>query len=129
MGKYIPSRTARIILLAMIVVFAVMRMFLHSFPATSLSIGPYTVPPLFSGVILVIGAGLPLMLRLPRGLFRWVLAATYGTGLALILDEWVYLIVTEGSDSDYLRSESLIGAGILLILVTIYVIALASRKP
>lgn len=128
MAKIFPSRTARIILLAMIGVFALLRLILHSFPSANLELGPYNIHHLFVGIILVIGAGTPLILRLPRGLNRWFLAATYGTGLALILDEWVYLIVTEGTDSDYLLAESVYGAVFFIAVVALYVAVLAYHK-
>ncbi len=128
MAKLFPSRTGRIILLSMISVFVVTRLFLYSFPSTNLDIGPYNIHHLFIGIILVIVAGSPLILRNPSGRLRWFFAATYGAGLALILDEFVYLIVTEGTDSDYLVSESLVGAAAMIAITAIFVAILAYRK-
>lgn len=128
MAKDFPSRTARIILSSMIVVFVLLRLFLHTFSTTNLDIGPYNVHHLFIGILLVIGAGLPLILKMPRGTSRWVLASILGAGLALILDEWVYLIITDGSDASYLLPESVIGAAILMAIVAVYIVALAKKR-
>lgn len=112
----------------MIVVFVLLRLFLHTFSTTNLDIGPYNVHHLFIGILLVIGAGLPLILKMPRGTSRWVLASILGAGLALILDEWVYLIITDGSDASYLLPESVIGAAILMAIVAVYIVALAKKR-
>ena len=115
-------------LLAMIIVFVGMRLFLHTFPDTNLDIGEYNIHHLFTGILLMVVAGLPLMLRLPTGFMRWGLAATYGAGLAMVLDEWVYLIVTDGSDSEYTESASVYGAAALIAIVAIYITVLAWKR-
>jgi len=112
----------------MVCVFVLTRLFLHTFPSTNLEVGPYNIHHLFVGIVLVVVAGLAMILRTPRGMTRWILAAMYGAGLALVLDEWVYLIVTEGSDAEYLLPKSLIGAVILIVGSAIFVIVLAHRK-
>ena len=128
MTKHFPSRTARVILLSMIAVFIVFRLFMHKFSTTNLDIGPYNIHHMFIGILLIVGASLPLILRAPNGRNRWILAATLGAGLALVLDEWVYLIVTGGSDAEYLLPESVIGAAVLIALVALYTTALAWRR-
>jgi len=132
MGYFISnrfsSRTARTILLSMILVFVALRAYLTFFPSTNLDIGPYNVHHLFTGVLLLIACSLPLILRSPNGTVRWILATGVGAGLGLVLDEWVYLIVTDGSDSAYLLDKSLWGAVFFIAVTAIYIVILAWQK-
>lgn len=56
--------------------------------------------------------------------------AIFGIGLSLALDEWVYLIATDGSNMSYLLPVSLWGGVILVGLTCLYIGALYlwSRK-
>jgi len=74
-----------------------LRIYLYFLPSTNLDIGSFNIHHLFVGILLIIVAGLPLILfsGLSR-LFKFSSIA-FGSGLSLILDEWLYLIVTDGS--------------------------------
>lgn len=112
----------------MILVFVALRVYLTLFPSSNLDIGPYNIHHLFTGVLLLIACSLPLILRSPNGATRWILAAGVGAGLGLVLDEWIYLIVTDGSDSAYLSDESLWGAVVFIAVTTIYIVVMAWQK-
>jgi hypothetical protein len=49
------------------------------------------------------------------------MAALFGAGLSLALDEWVYLIVTDGTNASYLLPVSLKGGTIMVVLAAAYV--------
>ena len=67
-------------------------------------------------LLLITIGGLPLTLF--QGTSRWLDAAAvvFGVGLSLALDEWVYLIATDGSNESYLLPVSFWG-GLVLIAV------------
>lgn len=46
----------------------------------------------------------------------------FGSGLSMALDQWVYLIVTDGSDASYLLPVSLIGGVVMIGLAVIYLL-------
>ena len=48
----------------------------------------------------------------------------FGIGLSLALDEWVYLITTDGSNASYLLPISLWGGIIVVGLTGVYIIVL-----
>ncbi len=49
-----------------------------------------------------------------------LLAIIAGVGMGLVLDEWVYLIATDGSDSAYLTPVSFWGGLIMVLLAICY---------
>jgi len=49
------------------------------------------------------------------------MAAVFGAGLSLALDEWVYLIATDGSNASYLLPVSLRGGMVMVGLAVAYV--------
>ena len=50
-----------------------------------------------------------------------VVAVVFGVGLSLALDEWVYLIVTDGSNASYLLPVSFWGGLVMIALACVYV--------
>ena len=105
----------------MVVTFIIMRVYLHTFPGTNLDIAGYNIHHLFTGVLIILLSGLPLILfQINNRLFD-LLCIGFGLGLSLILDEWVYLITTDGSDSSYLLPISLWGGVVMIVIATIYI--------
>ncbi|NQY36962.1 MAG: hypothetical protein HRT37_18760 [Alteromonadaceae bacterium] len=100
-------------------------------PNTNLEIGPYQIHHLFTGLLLIIFAGIPLVLFNCDDRLLDFASILFGMGLSMALDEWVYLIVTDGSDSAYLLPVSFWGGTLLVGLVFVYIIVLSlySRKP
>lgn len=60
-----------------------------------------------------------------RGEHRILDGATvgFGIGLSLALDEWVYLIVTDGSNASYLLPVSFWGGIMMVGLACLFIIA------
>jgi len=109
---------------ALLVTFAALRVYLHLSPATNLNIGPYNIHHLFIGVLLVTIAGLPLILFHGNGRKLDVAAVAFGAGLSMVLDEWVYLITTDGSDTSYLLPISFWGGVAMVGLAFGYALGL-----
>jgi hypothetical protein len=119
----IDRRRALLIPLTILITFVAMRAYLHHSPGTNLNIGAYNIHHLFTGLLLVTLGGLPLVLF--HGDSRWLdlSAIAFGAGLSMALDEWVYLITTDGSDASYLLPVSLWG-GAAMVAVTLLYLAL-----
>jgi hypothetical protein len=105
----VDRRRLRLFLLALVVPFVTVRLLLHASPSANFDIGGYNVHHLFTGLLLVAVAGVPLaVLRGPARLLD-LCTGLFGAGLSLALDEWLYLIVTDGSDASYLLPISFWG--------------------
>lgn len=109
----------------MVITFGVMRVYLHRAPDADLNIGSYNVHHLFTGLLLIAAGGIPLALF--RGHSRRMDGALviFAIGLTLALDEWVYLIATDGSNASYLLPVSLVGALVMIGAACLYAIFLA----
>lgn len=115
-----PTRF-RLVLAALLVTFAALRLWLHQFPNTDLNVGAYNIHHLFTGVLLIALGGIPLAVL--QGQSRWLDAAAlvFGAGLSMALDEWVFLIATDGSNTAYLFPVSWQGALVMMALAGGYV--------
>ncbi len=100
--------------------FALMRLWLHNWPHADFDLAGYNIHHLFTGLLLVVAGGIPLAVlpRSSRGL-DWA-CAVFALGLALALDECVYLIVTDGSNAAYLLPASFWGGAIMIGLACLY---------
>ncbi|MGH9751537.1 MAG: hypothetical protein ACREA2_02035 [Blastocatellia bacterium] len=124
-----------VLLCSMGLTFALLRAYLHFSPNTDLNIGHYNIHHLYTGLLLIVAGGIPLAIldASTRGLklARWV----FGVGLGMALDEWVYLIATDGSNASYLLPVSFWGGVVVIGLALTYTVALmffgqrADRKP
>jgi hypothetical protein len=65
---------------------------------------------LFTGTLLLAFGGIAGVVSGIAGRTRDLADVIFGLGLALTLDEWVYLIVTDGSNAAYWTWPSVIGA-------------------
>lgn len=119
---------ARVLAASMAVTFVAMRAYLHASPNTDLTIAGYNIHHLFSGLVLVTLGGIAAVL-LPA-MHRWSLPAiaVFGIGLALCLDEWVYLIVTDGTNASYLLPVSFWGGLACVCAAIVYTLALGQRR-
>ena len=120
------ARVGKMILAGLLGAYIVLRLWLHTQPDSDLSIAGYNIHHLFTGLLLMIGAMLPLLILRPSGRFADTLSIILGVGLGMTLDEWVYLIVTDGSNASYLLPVSLWGS-LGLILLCAACIALLIR--
>lgn len=124
------KRRARIIAGTLVGAFVVMRILLHRSPDSDFDVAGYNVHHLFTGLLMLTAGGIPLALFAGRSLALDAAAALFGGGLSLALDEWVYLIVTDGSNASYLLPVSLWGGAVMIALATIYigVLYMVSRR-
>jgi hypothetical protein len=108
----------------MLVPVALLRLALHASPDQDFDVAGYNVHHLFTGLVLVTLGGIPLALSAGGGRWRDAAVACFGVGLGLALDEWVYLIATDGSNASYLLPVSLWGAVVALGLAVAWVAVL-----
>jgi hypothetical protein len=94
---------------SMILTVAVTRAYLWFRPDADFNVGAYNIHHLFTGALLMSAAGIAATLDLRRPA-RDACAVAFGIGLALTLDEWVYLIVTDGTNAMYWSTPSVVGA-------------------
>jgi hypothetical protein len=116
----------RVLVMSMLVTFAAMRAWLHVRPQTDLDIGPYNIHHLFTGVVILTAFAIPAVLRPSQGRRGAAQVAGFGVGLSLVLDEWFYLIVTDGSNAAYVQWPSLLGGATAVLAACLY--ALAYRR-
>ena len=114
-------RRARIIVVSLLVTFVVVRSMLHLSPNSDLDVAGYNIHHLFTGLLLIVGGGIPLALFPGSSRTLDVAAVSFGAGLALSLDEWVYLIATDGTNASYLLPVSLKGGIVMVALAVAYV--------
>ncbi len=110
----------RVLAGSMLLTFAALRSWLHVMPNTDLNVGPYNIHHLFTGVLILTACGIPAVLNGTAGPGGRLLLAGFGVGLSMVLDEWVYLIVTGGSNAEYLGMPSLAGGAVLVGLASLY---------
>ena len=113
---------------AIVLTFVALRGWLHLFPDTDLNIGAYNIHHLFTGCLLILLGGVPLAVL--QGESRWLdlAAAAFGAGLSMALDEWVFLIATDGSNRAYLKPVSFWGAATMIGLACGYALCLRRLK-
>ena len=111
----------------MLVTFALLRAYLHFSPDTDLNIGHYNVHHLFTGLLLIAVGGIPLAVFRNSARRLDIPVVIFGAGLAMALDEWVYLIATDGTNRSYLLPVSFWGAIVVISLACVYTFILAAR--
>jgi len=111
-----PARVALLtVLLPLLGTFAACRLYLHLVdPNADATILGYNVHHLFTGSLIALPAAFALAVGARSRAARRVARALLGVGSALVLDEIVYLIVTDGSNAAYLTPASLRGALLLV---------------
>jgi hypothetical protein len=116
---------------ALLLTFAVTRASLWFRPNADFNVGAYNVHHLFTGVLLMAAAGMASASAGLRPRARDACAAVFGAGLALTLDEWIYLIVTDGTNASYWTAPSVVGgtAFVAVAWVWLYVAARWNRRP
>lgn len=121
-------RNALLLIGAVLVTFAALRISLHLSPDSDFNIGGYNVHHLFTGLLLITVGGVPLALF--RGSTRRLdlCLIVFSVGLAMALDEWVYLITTDGSNASYLLPISFWGGVAVVGLACAYAAGLAVAR-
>jgi hypothetical protein len=132
-----PSAHARrhttLFVAALIVTFVGLRAWLRITPNADFNVAGYNIHHLFTGVLVVTVTSVPLAVGVGVGRARDVLVAGLGVGLGLVLDEWVYLIATPGTNADYLLPVSFRGGVVMVALGALYAVGYSwtatRRKP
>jgi hypothetical protein len=123
-----PARTARrarVLVASVLATFAALRAWLAVTPDADFDVGRYNVHHLFTGLVVITLCAVPLALGVGRGRRRDALVAGFGIGLAMALDEWVYLIATDGSNASYPLPVSFWGAVVTIGLAVAYALLVA----
>ena len=115
------NRRARLIVASLVLTFVVIRVMLHMSPNSDFDVAGYNIHHLFTGILLLTIGGIPLTLFPGRSVLLDLSALLFGAGLSLVLDEWVYLIATDGTNASYLLPVSLRGGIIMIALAALYV--------
>ena len=121
-------RNAVLLITAVAGTFLALRATLALTPNSDFTVGAYNIHHLFVGLLLITAGGIPLALF--RGTSRRMEFAivVFGVGLAMALDEWVYLIATDGSNASYLLPVSFWGGVVVVGLALVYAVALSLRR-
>jgi hypothetical protein len=121
-------RNGVLLLLSMGLTFIVLRIALHLSPDSDFNVGGHNIHHLFTGLVLIALGGIPLAIF--RGSTRRLDAALllFGCGLGMALDEWVYLIATDGSNASYLLPVSFWGGVLVVGLAGLYAVALVWQR-
>ena len=115
----------------LVLTFVVMRVWLYFTPNADFDVAGYNIHHLYTGLLLVTFCGIPLVLFPRRSRLLDAATVGFGIGLSLALDEWVYLIATDGSNDAYLLPVSFWGAVVVIGIACVYVLMLwlwQSRK-
>ena len=118
------ARRARLIGATLITTFIVIRILLHRSPDSDFNVLGYNIHHLYTGLLMITAGGLPLAIFPGTSKLLDTAAVTFAAGLSLALDEWVYLIVTDGTNASYLLPVSLRGGILMVSLATLYLVVL-----
>lgn len=115
---------AYVLAASMALTFAVLRGYLYLSPNTDLNVAGYNIHHLFTGLAILTVGGVAAVV-LPAA-HRWSLAAVavFGVGLSMALDEWVYLIVTDGTNESYLLPVSFWGGFVAIAFAVVYALVI-----
>src|SRR5437868_114958 len=123
-----PWRPLVFILGPMLLTFLLQRVILHCFshPNFHVFLGGYRVHHLFSGALIQISSAFLLAFGV-RSRFRSLVLISLGVGSAMVLDEVIFLVFTDGSNEAYRSPVSLWGAAALIALAAAFLAALYRR--
>ena len=120
---------AAIVCRSMLAAFALTRLSLWFRPNADFNVGPYNIHHLFTGVLIMSAAGIAATAPMLGSRARDACAALFGLGLALTLDEWIYLIVTDGTNASYWTTASVAGGFAAVGLAAACLAVISFRRP
>lgn len=118
------ARRLLIVVGSMVATFVVLRVMLGMSPNSDFNVAGYNIHHLFTGLLVITGAAVPLALFDGDSMGMTAARAALGVGLGMALDEWVYLIATDGTNASYLLPVSLRGGAVMVGLAAVYAYAL-----
>jgi len=118
------QRRAKLFLFSILMTFIILRLWLHLSPNSDFNVGSYNIHHLFTGLIFITFCGPILILFSGEGRLLDIASIGFGVGLSMALDEWVYLITTDGSNASYLVPISFWGGVVMITLSSAYVVGL-----
>jgi hypothetical protein len=118
------ERRAKLITLSLAGTFVAIRIMLHRSPDSDFDVLGYNIHHLYTGLLMITAGGIPLAIFPGNSRLLDVGALVFGGGLSLALDEWVYLITTDGTNASYLLPISLWGGIVMVALATLYIAVL-----
>lgn len=126
----INKTRAKILFLSLISTFVIIRVWLYFSPNADFNLFGYNIHHLYTGLLLMTIGGIPLILFSNHSRILSLATAIFGIGLSLALDEWVYLITTDGSNMSYLLPISFWGGLVFIVLACVYIglLYLISRR-
>ena len=114
---------------SMLLTFVAFRAYLHFSPNTDFNVGPYNIHHLYVGLLLILLGGVPLAIFQGQGRALDLATIVFGVGLSMALDEWVFLITTDGTNASYLLPISFWGGATMVGLAGAYTLALYLCSP
>lgn len=124
----VVKRNAILLAASVLVTFVALRLSLLVWPNSDLTVASYNVHHLFTGLLLIMLGGIPLAVFRGHTPRLDLALIVFGVGLAMALDEWVYLIATDGSNASYLLPVSLWGGVIVIGIALMYAAVLAAYR-
>ena len=118
------KKRLRVFIISLLFTLVLFRAFLSVLPSANLNFFGYNIHHLFIGAFLTV----ILLLLFSVGIINKITIILAGISSALILDEIVYLIATDGSDASYLTAVSLWGAITLIAIILTLAIILYNAK-
>ena len=115
------KRRAKQLVFSMVVTFLLLRIYLYFSPNSDFNVGPYNIHHLFTGLLLITFCGIAVILFKGRTRILDAMTVGFGIGLSLALDEWVYLITTDGCNASYLLPISFWGGVVMIALAVLYI--------
>ncbi len=107
------KKKINIFITTLLVTFILVRLYLWLFPRANIYLVGYNIHHLYLGAVLLIFTVIALI----AGIQNKAIIILAGISSALILDQLVFLIATDGADATYLGKISL-GGGIVAVLIT-----------
>lgn len=102
--------------------FLILRAWLYYSPNSDFDVFGYNIHHLYTGVIILVIFMFPLLFSELKGKLSHLCYLGVGVGLSLIIDEWVYLIATDGSNDSYWLDASWYGAWVMMFIVSLYLL-------
>jgi len=119
------TKRSLLLIISLVGTFIFLRVSLYISPNSNFDVAGYNIHHLYTGIVVLTLAVIPLLLLKQVGRVIDILIIAFGIGLSLVLDEWVYLIATDGSDASYLTPISFWGGVIAIAITVFYIILIA----